>query len=82
MSRKLLLRVVIGDGERCMIDAADTTIVFTGDAVDAPDLCCGSCQQTLIRGVDRRTLTNMVIECNECGAFNDTREQGMAHSSP
>lgn len=77
MSRRILLRVVAADGDRCTINAADYSVAFRGDAVDAPDLCCGSCEAQLVIGVDRRTLTNMVIECNECGAFNDTREHGL-----
>ncbi len=80
MARKVLLRVVGQDKDRCTINAADDTVAFRGDAVDAPDLCCGSCEALLVTGVDRSTLTNMVIECKQCGAFNDTREQGMNQS--
>ena len=75
MERKILLTVVKPDSKRCLIDApADRTIAFVGDAVDAPTLCCGHCEAELVLGVDRRRLTNMVIECKRCGCFNDTRE--------
>jgi hypothetical protein len=74
MSRRVLLRIVALDMERCTIDAAHQTVVFHGDAVDAPDLCCGTCEAPLMIGIDRRTLTNMAIECAQCGAFNDTRQ--------
>jgi hypothetical protein len=75
MERKILLTVVKRDSERCLIDAPpDRTIVFQGDAIDAPTLCCGGCEAELVVGVDRRRLTNMVIECKRCGCFNDTRE--------
>jgi len=75
MERKILLTVVKPDSERCLIDApADRTIAFLGDAVDAPTLCCGHCEADLVVAVDRRRLANMVIECQRCGCFNDTRE--------
>lgn len=75
MERRILLTVVQRDPDRCLIDAAaDRTIAFRGDAVDAPILCCGECEAELVVGVDRRRLTNMVIECKRCGSFNDTRE--------
>jgi len=75
MKRKILLTIVKRDSQRCLIDAsADRTIAFQGDAVDAPTLCCGHCVAELVVGVDRRRLTNMVIECKRCGCFNDTRE--------
>ena len=80
MIRKLLLRVVTPDVERCTIDAADHSVAFKGDALDAPQLCCGACEAPLVIGIDRRNLSNMIIECHRCGAFNDTREQGMAQS--
>ena len=75
MERRILLRVVKRDPERCLIEApADHTVAFQGDAVDAPILCCGNCHAELVVGVDRRRLTNMVIECRRCGSFNDTHE--------
>ncbi len=76
MERRILLNVVERDPERCFIDAAttDRTIAFQGDAVDAPILCCGHCEADLVVGVDRRRLTNMVIECKRCGSYNDTRD--------
>ena len=75
MERKILLNVVKSDKERCLIEAAaDRTVAFQGDAVDAPILCCGHCRAELVVGVDRRRLTNMVIECQRCGSYNDTRE--------
>jgi len=74
MERRILLRVVKRDPERCLIDAtAEKTVVFRGDAVDAPILCCGHCRAELVIGVDRPRLTNMVIECKRCGSYNDTR---------
>jgi hypothetical protein len=75
MERRILLSVVERDPERCLIEAAaDGTVAFRGDAVDAPILCCGHCQAELVVGVDRRRLTNMVIECKRCGSYNDTRD--------
>lgn len=75
MERRILLSVVKRDQERCFIEAAaDRTVAFQGDAVDAPILCCGHCQADLVVGVDRRRLTNMVIECKRCGSYNDTRD--------
>jgi hypothetical protein len=75
MERRIFLSVVQGDPERCLIDAAtDRTVAFQGDAVDEPILCCGHCEAELVIAVDRRRLTNMVIECKQCGSFNDTRE--------
>lgn len=75
MERRILLSVVKRDPEHCLIDAAaDRTVAFQGDDVDAPILCCGNCEAELVIGVDRRRLTNMVIECKRCGSFNDTRE--------
>ena len=74
MERRILLSVVKRDPERCLIDAAaDYTVAFQGDAVDAPVLCCGRCEAELVVGVDRPRLTNMVIECKRCGSYNDTR---------
>jgi hypothetical protein len=75
MARKIYLKIVIRNAERCLIDAIPgDTVAFRGDAVDAPTLCCGLCQVPLAIAVDRRHLTNMVIECGGCGSFNDTRE--------
>ena len=74
VGRKIFLKLVAGDSERCLIEAsAEDTVAFRGDAVDAPVLCCGNCQAPLIVAVDRRHLTNMVIECGRCGNFNRTR---------
>lgn len=81
MERRILLRVVRKNTQACSIDArAEDTIAFRGDAVDAPILCCGVCVAPLAVGVDRRSLTNMQIECRRCGSFNDTREYGMNQS--
>jgi hypothetical protein len=78
-ARTIRLRVVRRNPESCVIDAAaDDTVAFRGDAIDAPTLCCGSCNAPLVVAVDRRRLTNMVIECKRCGSFNDTREHGAA----
>ena len=75
MERRILLNVVKRDLERCLIDAAaDRTVAFQGDAVDAPILCCGHCEAELVVGVDRHRLTNMVMECKRCGSYNDTLE--------
>ena len=75
MVRKIFLKIVIRNPERCLIDAIlGDTVAFRGDAVDAPTLCCGKCLVPLAIAVDRRSLTNMVIECGACGSFNDTRE--------
>jgi len=81
MERRILLTVVKRDSERCLIDApSDRTVAFQGDAIDAPILCCGECEAELVIGVDRRRLTNMVIECKRCGCFNDTREPNSGYS--
>jgi hypothetical protein len=73
--RKIFLKLVPRDMERCLIEASkDGTVAFRGDAVDAPVLCCGNCHAPLVVAVDRRHLTNMVIECCRCGNFNRTRE--------
>jgi hypothetical protein len=40
---------------------------------DVPDLCCGNCDATLIRGMPREKLKGAVLKCKNCGAFNDTR---------
>jgi hypothetical protein len=73
--RKIFLKLVPRDMERCLIEASkDDTVAFRGDAVDAPVLCCGHCHAPLVVAVDRRHLTNMVIECGRCGNFNRTRE--------
>jgi Trk K+ transport system NAD-binding subunit len=75
MERGILLSIVKRDPERCLIEATtDHTVAFQGDAVDAPILCCGHCEADLVVAVDRRRLTNMIIECKQCGRFNDTRE--------
>lgn len=82
MESKTLLAVVKRDSERCLIDApADRTVAFQGDAVYAPTLSCGRCEAELVIGVDRRCLTNMVIECKRCGCFNDTREPNAGYSN-
>lgn len=36
----------------------------------------------LMTGIESLCLTHMAIECNQCGAFDDTREQGMNRSLP
>ena len=75
IGRRIFLKLVPRDSERCLIEASiDDTVAFRGDAVDAPVLCCGYCRVPLIVAVDRRHLTNMVIECGRCGNFNRTRE--------
>ncbi|HTS77434.1 MAG TPA: hypothetical protein VMG40_14580 [Bryobacteraceae bacterium] len=75
LGRMIFLKVVPQDAERCLIEAPiDDTVAFRGDAVDAPVLGCGKCHAPLVVAVDRRCLTNMVIECGRCGNFNRTRE--------
>jgi len=75
LGRTILLKIVPRDTERCLIDSAvHDTVAFRGDAVDAPILCCGFCEAPLAIAVDRRSLTNMVIECGKCGSCNQTRE--------
>jgi hypothetical protein len=82
MTRKIRLRPVGRDSDQCTIDASrDDAIAFRGDAVDAPTLCCGTCEADLVIGVDRSTLANAVIVCKRCGTANDTREYGMNQSS-
>jgi hypothetical protein len=66
MECKILLTVVKRDSERCLIDAAaDRTIAFLGDAVDAPIPCCGQCEAELVVGVDRRRLTTWLLNAND-----------------
>jgi hypothetical protein len=73
--RKIFLKLVPRDLERCLIEAPkNDTVAFRGDAVDAPVLCCGHCHAPLVVAVDRRHLTNMVIECGGCWNLNRTRE--------
>jgi hypothetical protein len=75
MERRIVVTVVKRDSERCLIDAPlIATIAFRGDAVDAPTLCCRHCEAELVVTVDRRRLTNMVIECKQRGYFNNTSE--------
>ena len=75
MVRNISLRVVPRDVERCLINAAARgTVAFRGDAIDAPVLCCGKCGAPLAVAVDRRRLTNMVIECGSCGSCNQTSD--------
>jgi hypothetical protein len=73
--REIRLKVVSRDQEHCLIDAAaNDTVAFQGDAVDAPTLCCGNCGAPLAIAVDRQHLTSMTIECKRCGSFNATRD--------
>lgn len=75
MVRSISLKVVPRDAERCLIDAAaHGTVAFRGDAMDAPVLSCGRCGAPLAVFVDRRRLTNMLIECGSCGSCNQTGE--------
>jgi hypothetical protein len=78
VNRRILLETIAWNPDRCVIDpAADDSVAFRGDAVDAPTLCCGNCEAELVIGVDRSTLTNMTIVCKRCGALNDTRARGI-----
>jgi ribosomal protein S27AE len=39
---------------------------------DGPDrLVCGNCSATLAQGVDEGQLVGTLVQCPECGAFNE-----------
>lgn len=43
---------------------------FTGDG--PLDLLCGECGQTLARGMEEGRISDVVFECPDCGAYNET----------
>jgi hypothetical protein len=47
--------------------------LFTGVDLAAPDLCCGSCGEPIIRRMVG-TFVNFVCQCRACGAFNDVND--------
>ena len=62
---------------RAVIDRqGEGTIAFKGDA-DCPDLACGNCGSSLVVGVLRNRIGNMVIRCNSCGSYNDIIDIGI-----
>lgn len=47
------------------------TVIFQGRATSVAQ-CCGECGAPLIVGLRSGQVRGIVLECNECGSFNDT----------
>jgi hypothetical protein len=47
------------------------TIALSGTDRSAPDLCCGSCEAPLVRGIAQASAVSIIFRCNGCGAFNE-----------
>ncbi len=48
------------------------TVVMRGEATGR-DYVCGNCGATILAGIGRGQVKNIVFKCNACGAFNETR---------
>ena len=59
------------DTRSVFIREGEGTIVFTGYQVGLA-LLCGRCKSHLIVGIPKENIQNIVIRCNNCGAFNET----------
>lgn len=47
------------------------TIIIQGDACGL-SMDCGKCGASLVVGLKREQVRQIVLKCNACGAFNDT----------
>ena len=47
------------------------TVLFQGFDTNI-GLTCGTCGSVLVAGMEREQIRNIVLRCNQCGAFNDT----------
>jgi hypothetical protein len=45
--------------------------LVSGSDQSAPDLCCGACGFPLVTGIEKLVITNAVVHCQKCGAFNE-----------
>jgi DNA-directed RNA polymerase subunit RPC12/RpoP len=46
------------------------TTVFRGSEVGLA-LVCGKCKSSLVVGIPRNAISDIVIRCNNCGSFNE-----------
>lgn len=62
------------EGTRTVFNAAsaDSDFVFVEGALEGIEYACGNCGRTLMRGVARGQISNVVLCCPTCGQFNDT----------
>jgi hypothetical protein len=49
----------------------DGTVVMSGFA-SGLSMNCGKCDSPLVRGLNRGQITDVVLRCKGCGAFNET----------
>lgn len=52
------------------IKTGEGSVVFIGYDVGLA-LACGTCQSHLVVGIPRAKIHNIVIQCNNCGSFNE-----------
>jgi hypothetical protein len=57
-----------------MIKTEGDSLVFQGSEAPAVVMVCGDCGAHLIKGVPVSRISNLVLKCRGCGAFNETVE--------
>jgi len=73
ITKELKLKVIPEpdpDTRSVFIYNGEGTIAFRGFEVGLA-LTCGQCNSHLVVGVRRENIKNIVIKCNNCGAFNE-----------
>ena len=61
------------EGRAVLSYQGEGTVLISGPEVGAPNLCCGSCGALLVTGFAPTGIANVVLHCNRCSSFNDTR---------
>jgi hypothetical protein len=74
ISQRIPLKVIPepDPGSRSVfIQNGKESIVFSGRETEI-SLDCGQCGASLVVGLKQDQIRNIVLKCNQCGAFNDT----------
>ncbi len=56
-----------------IIFSGEGTVVMQGPATGR-DYVCARCGSTILAGIPRGQIQNMVFKCASCGAFNETTD--------
>ena len=74
MGQHLNLRVIPepeGDTRAVLTKEGAGTVLVRADHSDVT-FHCGGCGKPLVVGMHSSQLANLVLKCNQCGAFNET----------
>ncbi|NOU00060.1 MAG: SEC-C domain-containing protein [Gallionella sp.] len=73
IKHKIALKIIPepDPGTRAVFEMTNNAnILFQGFETEI-GLVCGACSKVLAAGINREQIINVVLKCNQCGAFNE-----------